>query len=590
MCVSRTGSSVSAAGAAAALAIGAAVLAVAALPAWGQAAFPADARGPIEALTRSRDAPPAPLTGAPDIPMTSQAAPANAAQLRFTLRGVEFAGGTIYPVEALEDLWRHMAGREVSVADVFAIAAAAQARYRADGYLFNRVIVPAQKIEDGTVRLEMIEAVLESVEIEAPGAPLGPVEALAERIAAPLRGLRNPTLAQIERVLLLLDDIPGVVRAAALPKLGGETRGGVRLFINMEREAQETVVFADNRQSPLVGRGLIGAVHSWQSYSAAADSTTVSLFGSADFDDPFPEDFKERWTAQLEHRRFLDADGLQLSARGLWSRSRPGGVVRDFHIEGEQLEGELRLTRPFLRGRALSIEGWGGIGFAEVDGIAPGAGGGPDIVTADDSLRVAEIGLAGTQRDALGGTEMELRLRAGLPWFGASEAGDEGLSRADGDGRFALIRARASRSLAPAATAPFSFWVELSGQWADRALLSTEEFSLGGASIARAYDPSEASGDIGAAAAVEIRYAGDATLFETRIPGTLYAFADGAEVRNLSGGAPGHQALVSMGFGLRAGLPQQVSLNLEAALPVNEPTSQTRDRDWRFFFSLSKQF
>lgn len=548
-----------------------------------------DAKRAIDALVDANRPAPAPYAGAAEIPMTSQTAPANAEDVTLVLRGVAFEGGTIYAPEDLADLTAPLIGTEITVARIFALAAAVQRRYRDDGYLFNRVIVPAQSIDDGVVRLEMIEAVLETVEIESPGAPLGPVEALAERIVAPLRGMRNPTLPQIERVLLLLNDIPGVMRAAAVPKLGGDDRGAVRLYINMEREALGLTLFADNRQSPLVGRGLYGAVASLNSWSSAADTTTLSLFGSADFDDRFPDDFKERWTVQLEHERFLTADGLRGSARALWSRTRPGGDVKEFKITGEQAELEFRLTQPLLRSRALSAEGWIGFAAAEFNGEVPAQNGSTAVTTSNDSLRVASLGLNGTSRDPWGSTELTAEWRLGLPVFGASSPGDDGLSRSDGDGAFNTVRGTLSRLIAPPG-APMEFWVQVSGQWADRPLLSSEEFSLGGAGLARAYDPSEYSGDLGVGAVGEVRVPTSFDIDGTRLDTSFYLFGDAGRVLNLDGGAPDARTLISAGGGVRAALPGGIALNLEAAKPMNEPLQRTNSRAWRFFFSASKSF
>lgn len=549
---------------------------------------PGDAIG---ALRRARTPEAAPLGAPPRIPLTSQTPPANAAEIRFTLTALEIAGGTVYSEADLAPLYRDLVGTEIRLDQLFDIAAAIQSRYRADGYLFNRVVVPAQSIEGGRARLEMLEAVLEDIAIEEPGAPLGPVRALAERIVAPMRGVRNPTLPQIEDMLLRLSEIPGVTRAAAVPKLGsGEARGAVRLYVNMERTPLDIIAFADNRQAPLAGRGLYGVVAAWNSWSEAGDSTTLSLFGSADFDDPFPEDFTERLTAQLEHRRHLTAGGTVLHARGLYSETRPGGEVRQFDIFGRQGELEIAVETPLLLSRALSITGRLGLEAVELQGELPGVAGAPGQVTADDSIRAAEAGLRIDQRDSWGATEVEALLRGGLPILGASSAGDAGLSRADGDGTFLLARGRLARTLVHSAIAPLSFWAEVSGQWADRPLLSFEEFAIGGQALGRAYDPSEYAGDQGFGISAEARVPADFDLWDQRIETTLYGFVDYAKVRNLDGGAPATADIASAGLGLRAALPQGFALNLEAARPLHPELQRTRSRAWRFFFSASREF
>lgn len=540
------------------------------------------------ATDRSRTEAPGPLGPDSELRFTSQTPPANAREIRFVLRGVELSGGTLYADADLAPLWSEALDAEIDLAEVFALAARIQNRYRDDGYLFTRVVVPAQRIDGGRVRFEIVEATLASVTIEAPGLPLGPMRALAERTVAPLQGLRNPTLAQIERALLLLNDIPGVTRAAAVPKIGEGERGAVDLHINMEREAIGFTVFADNRQSPIIGQGLIGGVASLNSWSPAGDSTILSYFNSADFDDPFPDDFKERHTIQIEHRRILDPSGLWGSFRALYAESAPGDKVAIFDIRSDQTELTATLGYPLVRSRALKLDMFGGVQTMSVNSLTPAIGGlGQDLVT-DDRLRVLFAGARAEYRDDWGSGEGRVELRRGLDLFNASPKGSPELSRQDGNPDFFSIRAELSR------TQPFddrlSFWAKGWAQAADRPLLASEEFAIGGPELGRAYHPSELSGDLGAGLSVEVRYADEAAWGEARVPFELYAYGDMAEVRNLDGGAPVHASLISAGVGVRAQLPGRLSLNFELARPINRPLAQTQSDDWRLLFSASKDF
>ena len=540
------------------------------------------------ATDRTRTEAAGPLGPESELRFTSQTPPANAREIRFVLRGVELSGGTLYDTAELSPLWDPALDQEIDLAEVFALAARLQNRYRDDGYLFTRVVVPAQRIDDGRVRFEIIEATLTSVTIETPGLPLGPMRELAERTIAPLQGLSNPTLAQIERTLLLLNDIPGVTRAAAVPKMGEGGRGGVDLHINMEREAVGFTLFADNRQSPLIGRGLIGGVLALNSWSPAGDSTIVSFFNSADVDDPFPDDFQERHTIQVEHRRILDPSGLWGSFRGLYAESAPGDRVAIFDITSDQTELTATMGYPAVRSRALKLDVFGGFQTMSVNSLTPAIGGlGQDLVT-DDRLRVAFAGMRAEYRDPYGSGEGRGELRAGLDVLNASPKGSPELSRQDGDPQFFSLRAELSR------TQPFddrlSFWAKGWAQAADRPLLASEEFAIGGPELGRAYHPSELSGDLGAGLSMEVRYADQAHWGDVGVPYEFYAYGDMAEVRNLDGGAPVHASLVSAGIGVRAQLPGALSLNLELARPINRPLAHTQRHDWRVLFSASKDF
>ncbi|MGM0584065.1 MAG: ShlB/FhaC/HecB family hemolysin secretion/activation protein [Pseudomonadota bacterium] len=533
-----------------------------------------------------------PLEGVPELTFTSQTPPANAGEIAFALEEIVLEGGTIYPPGELDDIWADRLGERITLAELFSIAGRIQARHREDGYLFTRVVVPAQRIEDGVARLEIIEAVLTVVEVEEPAAPIGPVAELARRYAAPLEGRRNPTLAELERVLLLINDIPGITRAAAVPKLGEGERGAVELYINVERDALALTVFADNRQSPILGRGLIGAVGAFNSWSPYGDTTSVALFNSADFDDAFARDFHERWTVEVSHSHYVGASGLRLDATFLRSESRPGGTIADFDISADQTELTLAARYPALLGRALRLDVFGGFEAIEVNSLTPafeilGEPVGEDLVV-EDSLRVVFLGVEAQQRDALGATEGRLELRHGLGLLGASEEGDADLSREDGRGRFTLLRGEVERTLT--LNEHFSLWGKGWGQVADGPLLASEEMSVGGGDLGAAYHPSEYAGDVGIGAAVELRYGDTFRWRRYSAPWEAYGFADAAEIRNLDGGEPVHENIASAGLGLRAQFPGRFAVNLELAKPLNQPLQYDQSDKWRLLFSATKEF
>ncbi|WP_339950147.1 POTRA domain-containing protein [uncultured Albimonas sp.] len=571
-----------------------------AAPSWAQSPPPVATRLPDpgqtlrEATERARPEPGA-LAPSGEIQFTSQTPPANARDIRFELTGVTLVGATIYDEAVLAQDYAEALGREVDLTELFAIAARIQSRYRDDGYLFTRVVVPAQRIEGGRARLEVVEAVITRVAIEAPELPIGPVRALAEQFAAPLEGLRNPTLEALERVLLQLNDIPGITRAAAVPKVGADERGAIELYINMEREPFSLTAFADNRQSPIIGPGLVGLVGSFNSWSPAGDTSTLSWFNSADYEDPLGDSWGERWTLQFEHQRFLGSSGLSGHFRALYSESAPGDIVKGFDIDTDQTEIELGLRYPALRTRAISLDLFGGLEAVQVNSLTPspvvapipGLPGVGDLVT-DDRLNVLFVGYEGVLRDENGFTEGRFELRQGLPILGTSRAGDPNLSRQDGDGVFTSVRAELART--QVLGEGFSLWGKAWAQTADRALLASEEMSIGGPELGRAYHPSEYSGDVGLGGAAELRYANELVFDALRAPYEVYGFMDWAEVRNLDGGAPPHAEIFSAGFGVRATFPGRLSVNLEAAKPINVPLAYDQSRAWRLLFSAVKEF
>jgi len=83
----------------------------------------------------------------------------------FVLRGVVLEGGSVYADPDLSALYKDFAGQEVSFADLYTITQRVTRKYREDGYIFSRAILPPQKISDGVVRLQAAEGRITNVEV-----------------------------------------------------------------------------------------------------------------------------------------------------------------------------------------------------------------------------------------------------------------------------------------------------------------------------------------------------------------------------------------------------------------------------------------
>lgn len=530
----------------------------------------------------------------PSVQFTSQRPPANAEEIVFDLTGVVVEGATLYDEAALSALYSGKLGGEVTLLEVFDIAGAIQKLYRDDDYVFTRVVVPAQSIDGGVVRIEVIEAKIEAVSVEEPEQPVGPVSALVEDMIAPLVGLTNPTGAFLERTLLNINEIPGMRRATAVPQAGpsGE-RGALALFINVERDPFEAVIFGDNRQVPGVGRGIIGGQATFNSWSRAGDTTTISYFNSFGYltDEESPPgdggvgDLDERNTVQVEHSRYLGRDGAQIKGRVLYSRSRPGDDLATIGLQGESLVAGVELNYPLYRTRQIALTSAIGVDLynSETD-VSNGA-----FNISDDRLRLVFARFDGLVRDSLGYTKFTIEGRHGLDVLNASDpTTDNSLSRNDGRGDFSTLQASVERLFE--VNEDLSLVLRAAGQISATPLLASEEFAIGGLTFGRGFDPSEFTGDDGFGLSAEFRYGQTIDFMDFLFDAEFYAFADYGYIRNKGRGEPGAEDIASAGGGVRLFLPDQYVLALEAAYPLDQPLERTQNKDARYFVNFSKRF
>lgn len=507
---------------------------------------------------------------------------------------IEVAGSVLYDASVLSDIWadNQRLGGPMTLSELRDIAREAQRRIQLDGYVFTRVFAPdsLSAVQGGVATLTVVEAEIVNVAVEESDGSVGPVIDLLRVMAAELTGEagRNPHIETIERVLLLMRDVPGVTRATAVPtRAPGYLPGQLDLVINVERKPVSGVVFADNLQSPTVGEGLVGAAVEFGSFESGGDTVRVTALNS--FWDSI-DDLDERFLGQVEYSRAIGATGLMFDARALISYSEPGDVLAGVDIKSRQVEAELGLEYPILRTRAQSL--WVRVS-AEMTNSRTETGAQGNLLS-DDRIRVAEVSFRGAFRDETGYTRGVVGLRQGLDVFGARDGGNSNnVSRADGDGAATVLFAELEREQILADR--MSAYLRLGAQLASDALLSSEEFAVGGASFGRGYDPSEFLGDHGLGGTLELRYATslDEAGFDVDAEDfgalTLYVFGDYGRVFNRSTGSPRDVDIYSVGGGFRLALPYEASLNLEVAKPLTD-LQRTQDDDFRFYFRAQKRF
>jgi hemolysin activation/secretion protein len=182
--------------------------------------------------------------------------------------------------------------------------------------------------------------------------------------------------------------------------------------------------------------------------------------------------------------------------------------------------------------------------------------------------------------------------------------------REGADGSFASLRAdlRHQQALGERG-ARGSLALRLAGQWASQPLVSSEQYSIGGAETVRGYLESEGSGDHGLLAGLEWRSTNFARSLGLASPGsapapgpspaalgdledlTVLAFAEAARVRILRPGA-GQAAripLAGAGIGLRLRSRERITAEVDIAWPL-KATRQTHEADARVHVRLATQF
>ncbi len=492
--------------------------------------------------------------------------------VKFVLKQLFIKGTTIYDKKNFKPLYRDYLKKELVLKDIYEIAQRITNKYRNDGYILSKAIVPPQKIKNGVVYLTIVEGYIDKINIQGPvRGPRKLIDHYRKKIlkSRPLRAF------DLERYLLLIDDLPGVTAKSILTP-SEDKPSATTMTLVLADKAFEGHVGADNRGSKFNGP-----------YQFSGDLTVNSLFGNHS-----RSGLQGVVTSQTEELLFLNAfydipinkEGTRLFFSGSLSDSEPGSSLKQFNINGDSKTITLRLTHPFIRSRGKNLTGH--LGFTGRNSSTKILG----SLDSEDRLRVMNIGLSYDYADQYKGVNLiRFNLNQGLNVFDATESGSSNLSRSQGKSNFTKLTGSFMRmqSLAPS----WNLLSSASWQFSFDKLLASEEFGVGGSQYGRAYDSSEITGDHGVAFKIELQRA-FRPAWDYLSDLQVYSFLDYGSVWNkiqTSTGAK-RQDLTSIGLGVKFNLTDSVSGYFEMNKPVSDNVAAEGNQDPRFFFSLSKRF
>ena len=479
----------------------------------------------------------------------------------------EFSGNTAFASTDLLTLLADLQNRRVSLGELQAGANRITLYYRERGYPLARAYLPAQEVDQGVVKIAVLEGHYGEVQVQNTagigGAALAPLAALKAGDAVHAEPL--------ERSLLLLRDTPGVeVKSTLKP---GATVGATDLVVDVQPGPRVSgSIDADNYGNRFTGEYRLGGTLNLNSPLGLGDQLTLRAMGSDE------EQHYYRAAYQLPVGPWATQVGMAYSDMDYQ-------LAKDF--DDLDAHGNARITsayliQPLVRRRDLSLSAQ--LQFDDkrlkddIDLFAS---------KSDKRARVLSAALLGNSRDTwLGGGLNSFS----LTWSQGSLTLDGQLEKliddltAGSQGQFNKLNPSLVRL--QRLTDRLSLYAQLQGQWSDSNLDSSEKLSLGGAYGVRAYPQGEASGDQGWLGNLELRYA----LTEAW---QLSSFVDHGHVRlNKHTWADGenHRNLSAAGLGL-SWAQQGWRINTVAAWKLGnaQPQSDT-DRTPRVWAQVIRYF
>lgn len=498
---------------------------------------------------------------------------------RFDVLAYQVVGNTLLDTLTIERAVYPYLGPQRTEADVEAARQALQAIYDQRGYPTVSVGIPEQDASTGLITLQVSEQRVGRLRVV--GADYFSPDDIA-RGAPSLSEGAVPNFRDVQRDIVALNQLPDrrvtpEVKAGAVP-------GTVDVDLNVEDALPlHGTLELNNRNSANTSElrlsGTIRYDNLWQrghslslSAQIAPQNTDDAKVVSASYLARFGQ---SPWSL-LGYAVRSDSDVSALGA--------PGGD--GFNVIGNGLLAGLRLIRAFPPG----------------DGFFHSLSLGLDYKDFEEDMRLGSDRLSSPIR------YFPWNVAYTADWVGERARSNLGVTvagnvRGIGDGREefdakrydarpSFMHLRLEGSHTRTFGSDYQLFARLQAQFAGDPLISNEEFSIGGLDTVRGYHESEALGDYGAAAQLELRSPSfAAALGESVQEARLRLFADGgyARIHDPLPDQLASETLVSAGLGATLRAFERFNGSVDVAAPLSRPAGQKQD-DVNVLFRLWGEF
>ena len=468
---------------------------------------------------------------------------------------VHVTGETVFPEAELLAVTGFQSGSELDLRDLRIMAARITSFYNQRGYFVARAYLPAQAIHDGAVTIVVIEGHYGKIGLENH-------TNLSNRLASSvLRGLNSGDVVAggpLERRLLLLSDIPGVVVKSTLSPGSAVGTSDLGVVVTPGPRFSGSID-GDNAGSPYSGAYRLGGTLYLNDPTGQGDQLTLRALSS----------FDGLNYGQVAYQFRVQDATLGVSYTALDYRLH--GAFESLKAHGTAQVANVYASYPLVRSYDNNLELLGAFDYRTFQDKQDAIG---SVV--DKTEYAFQLGIRGDHHDGFGGGGWnQFSLGYTFGQLHLDTPSDRLLDEATAHAQGGYGKLSYSFSRLQTVSGPFSVYGLIRGQLASKNLDISEKMELGGAYAVRAYAEGEIYGDDGYVATVEAR------LLLPPAPGTipgrlrLIGFFDTGSVRtNHSPWLPGpnRQSGSGAGAGLDWSAPNNFVVRASYAHTVGDAT------------------
>ncbi|QIW15442.1 hypothetical protein A4G20_03405 [Pasteurellaceae bacterium RH1A] len=450
---------------------------------------------------------------------------------------------------------------QIKLADLYKLTEQITQYYRQQGYLVARAILPPQEIEDGRVKIIVIRGEIGQVALNNQSRlrdrfPLGFASTSLENKA-------YLNKAEVEKLALLLNDVPGVVSNLSIK--AGQEVGQTDLTLNLADAPKRFggYLMADNQGGKDTGE-----------YRFTLGTYAHNIFGFGDELNlnAISSNSGNLKSARLDYSGLIDGYGSRLGIMASYLNYKLGGNFKDLNAKGNSHTLGAYIQHPTIRKTGFRLDTKLGFNQQKLT----------------DKQEAVDL----RQKRTINALTLDLNgswssLKNGVTYFGLSglfgnlhnqtneleQYQDENIQPKS---RFTVF----NYSLSHEQSLPKSLALNLgiNGQLADKTLDSSQKLLLGGLYAVRGYKSGAVSVDEGHIFQAELKH--NLALFKESIltSSVFYDYAWGSYYKNTENLASDFNNKVkvqSIGAGLKLAAPGSYMLNVSYAKPVGKKLENT---------------
>lgn len=472
------------------------------------------------------------------------------AHIRFVLQGVTIEGNHVFSTASLQAIFKPFLHRNITLGKLQSLVEQITDKYQAAGYFLSKAYLPPQQIADGIVHVSVMEGFISEVIIQGVDKPK--LEAYLKKYETNITGYKPVTLKEMERYLLLINDIPGfTVRSVLAPDPKVDL--GSTLTLVTEYKPFQAMLSRDNYQTRYLGP---------LENTLATNLNSVFLPGGTLYGRALSANFYHHLNYfELRHSQTIGTDGLVFTLDGYNTQTNPQFILAPLEVIGFSGDANAGLYYPIMRSRNrnLSIQGQ----FDYMNNLS--------FVLGEELYKdaIRDLTLTAQYADtvAKGDDVLSFVFDRGFNIFGAG-SGAHFRSRTGAGPNYLKLILTGERT--QYLNERFSLYALITGQYANSVLYAAETMIFGGPFIGRGYDWAQFTGDEGVAGKAEFRVNTAPEMpFLKQVQ--YYAFYDVGKLHNLTT-APDTSG-ASAGFGARAIVMNHFNAEVFIGKPLTTPNA-----------------